>query len=546
MSSRLKFVGPQQGTSESSHVQATDWKKCVICQGDKKEKLSCPADSKRSDVGAGYITLSQDLVAFDTAGCLPKSLSISRINDGDGIETTLKRHRARFHKSCQLEYSKPRLKRATKRKHPDSAESSIEQKLCREQVSRNKSRGMGDHLCLFCEKPSGPSDPLHEAMTKVIGERVKSATKLLDQKLLVKVSSGDLVASEARYHSRCLVALYNAADRVKSSEGTASHATEACYARAFAELIAFLEESLASTDERSPVFKLSDLVQLYVKRLEQLGVSCPCVHSTRLKDRIVASFPELQAFKDGRDILLTSKEDIGTTLRQVYEKDLDNDAYILAQAARIVRKEIVNTTIQFDDSFPENYQVKGLPQSLQTLVAMLCDGPSIKEQSLGTQNQAQLSICQLIVFNSLVYRKKQTLVPRHNKSREPPLPVFLGVLLHNKTRKLNLVDTLHELGLSVSYDRVLEISTDLGSKICKYYNRLDTVCPPQLKKDVFTSSAVDNINYQTSATTANSSFNGTGISVFQHFSNSEQTAESEHKVPVEESPDYPVAVSNCT
>ncbi len=100
-------------------------------------------------------------------------------------------------------------------------------------------------------------------MTKVIGERVKRcATKLLDQKLLVKVSSGDLVTSEARYHSRCLVALYNAADRVKSSEETASHETEACYARAFAEIIAFLEESLASTDERSPVFKLSDLVQL--------------------------------------------------------------------------------------------------------------------------------------------------------------------------------------------------------------------------------------------------------------------------------------------
>ncbi len=138
-------------------------------------------------------------------------------------------------------------------------------------------------------------------------------------------------------------------------------------------------------------------------------MSCPCVHSTRLKDRIVASFPELQAFKDGRDILLTSKEDIGTTLRLVCEKDLDNDAYILAQAARIVRKEIVNTTVQFDDSFPENYQVKGLPQSLQTLVAMLCDGPSIKEQSLGTQNQAQLSICQLFVFNSLVYRKSRPL-----------------------------------------------------------------------------------------------------------------------------------------
>ena len=167
---------------------------------------------------------------------------------------------------------------------------------------------------------------------------------------------------------------------------------------------------------------------------------------------------------------------------------------------------------------------------------MLCDGANIKEQSLTTQNQAQLSICQLIVFNSLLRRKKKTLMTRH-KSREPPLPVFLGVFLHNKTRKRELVDKFHEMGLSVTYDRVLEISTDLGTKICKYYDRLNTVCPPQLIKGVFkgvfTTSAVDNINHQTSSTTAKSSFNGTGISVFQHFSTSEQTTNGESAMPLE-------------
>ena len=57
-----------------------------------------------------------------------------------------------------------------------------------------------------------------------------------------------------------------------------------------------------------------------------------------MKDRILASFPELQAFKDGRDILLTSNEVIGTALQQVCKNDVDDDAYILALAARIVRR----------------------------------------------------------------------------------------------------------------------------------------------------------------------------------------------------------------
>ena len=120
---------------------------------------------------------------------------------------------------------------------------------------------------------------------------------------------------------------------------------------------------------------------------------------------------------------------------------------------------------------------------------------------------------------------------------------YLGVFLHNKTRKRELVDTIHELGLSVSFDRVLEISTDLGTKICKYYDSLNTVCQPQLKKRVFTTSAMDNINHQTSATTAKSSFNGTDISVFQHYGTSEQSIESEPTMPLDESPDCTVATN---
>ncbi len=94
------------------------------------------------------------------------------------------------------------------------------------------------------------------------------------------------------------------------------------------------------------------------------------------------------------------------------------------------------------------------------------------------------------------------------------------MFLHSKTRKRELVDTMHELGLSVSYARVLKISTDLGIKTCKYYGSLNTVCPSQLKRGVFTTCAVDNINHQTSATTAKNSLNGTSISVFQHFNDS--------------------------
>ena len=113
-------------------------------------------------------------------------------------------------------YSKPKLERVMKRKNTavESSTACVEKKPRREQVSQKQNRSYNGLLRLFCEEPASPSDPLHEAMTKVIGERVKRcATKLLDEKLLVKVSSDDLVASEAKYHAKCFVALYNAADK---------------------------------------------------------------------------------------------------------------------------------------------------------------------------------------------------------------------------------------------------------------------------------------------------------------------------------------------
>lgn len=58
------------------------------------------------------------------------------------------------------------------------------------------------------------------------------------------------------------------------------------------------------------------------------------------------------------------------------------------------------------------------------------------------------------------------------------------------------------MGLSISYDRVMDISTELGNKICGHYQREGAVCPPQLKRGLFTSSAVDNLDHNPSSTSA--------------------------------------------
>ena len=84
-----------------------------------------------------------------------------------------------------------------------------------------------------------------------------------------------------------------------------------------------------------------------------------------------------------------------------------------------------------------------------------------------------------------------------------------------RQKKRQLIDALFQHGICISYDRVLEISTQLGESVLCQFMEDGIVCPAILQKGLFTTSAVDNIDHNPSAT-ATTSCHGTGISVFQH------------------------------
>lgn len=91
---------------------------------------------------------------------------------------------------------------------------------------------------------------------------------------------------------------------------------------------------------------------------------------------------------------------------------------------------------------------------------------------------------------------------RHSSDREPPFAINVGLLLYAKTRKRQLIDALVQHGICISYDRALEISTQLGESVLSQVLEDSVVCPAVLQKGMFTTSAVDNINHNLSATTA--------------------------------------------
>ncbi|KAJ8416192.1 hypothetical protein AAFF_G00382140 [Aldrovandia affinis] len=125
-----------------------------------------------------------------------------------------------------------------------------------------------------------------------------------------------MVATEAKYHTKCLVRLYNRERKANlegindNGKGQAASASDIV----FAELVLYIDET-RQDEETASVFKLAELAQLYNSRMEQLGVEVDGrVHTTRLKERLLAEFPDMRSYSKGREVLMAFEVDVSTAL----------------------------------------------------------------------------------------------------------------------------------------------------------------------------------------------------------------------------------------
>ena len=100
-------------------------------------------------------------------------------------------------------------------------------------------------------------------------------------------------------------------------------------------------------------------------------------------------------------------------------------------------------------------------------------------------------------------------------------------------RSKKLIQRLYQLGISVSYERVLELENWIGTSVCERFEEKGVVIPACLRKGLFTVGALDNLYDNPSSTTVVDAFHGTGISLFQFPT---KAAPGEDRFPVTISP----------
>jgi len=124
-------------------------------------------------------------------------------------------------------------------------------------------------------------------------------------------------------------------------------------------------------------------VNLYGTRLKQLETDVTGrIYLTKLKDRLLGFYQDMEAPKQERDVVLIFNQDIGSdigsALSKACEHDADNDAVPLARAASIVRRDMLKMKNQFNCSFEKKCQEESspVPASLLELVSMVLNDPN--------------------------------------------------------------------------------------------------------------------------------------------------------------------------
>ena len=383
------------------------WSSSIICQKNSAELLSNPRNNpKKSNSGAGYQSISEDLLQFHELGGLPRYVRIEEFDEGDARQATFERQNAKWHKPCRNKYNSMKLEslKSKKRKCEDASnpQNDVQKKVTRSSVEVHK--GQVPYICFFCNRSDGKM--LHQVSTFWADRRVRDAALFLnDKELLAKLSAGDMIAMEAKYHSQCLANLYNRERAARSNllwndeDDTVDTSPESI---ALSELVAVIEDRCMYDEGTTSFFVLSDLVKIYKAHVEDLGGNTKG-YSTRLRESILKHLPYLGAStsSNGNKIILGPTDKIGDAVSEACSRDDEGNAMHIARAAQIIHKKIFAKIPTFDSSFQGMSEVETVPKLLVLLLEMLMEGPKVTgwTSENDKENSVALNLALLIKYN---------------------------------------------------------------------------------------------------------------------------------------------------
>ncbi|KAK3910021.1 Microtubule-associated protein VP7 [Frankliniella fusca] len=489
-------------------VLPLDWQKCFNCQTKiNGEELVNPQNIKRLSTEDAYSSLAKNLEGFANFHKLPEDVNL-KVLQGDflKLEESLRKNGAVYHKKCSLKFNSTKLDRIKCQKRSPDQENIVPPSPAKTRKSLNLSPYEKD-TCLFCGLGNSRVWPLSKIQEHGSKAIQKCAVILRDSKILTMCERG---LREMMYHKKCYSNYLNRIRSQQKENSTESCAQSQAHGVVLARLISHMHEvRIDSPVSQPPAFKMSQLARIYGAEMEELGVSCD-VHSTRLRERLLQECPELESTgKCGQDILIACRRDIDWTIRDSCRRDYDDEGCFLSRSADIIRKDL------FSDSQKGHREP---PISLKYLCKMILQGPALRSEEQTEEDFDQIvnSMADLMAYHAVKKVQGNGKFRRHNSRQDTPTPVYVATKLYGETRKKDLVEIYHSIGLSISYDRLQIFLDEAAEKTSLRYMTQGVVCPEPIGRKRFVTAAADNLDHNPSSTTARSAYHGTAISIMQH------------------------------
>jgi len=212
------------------------------------------------------------------------------------------------------------------------------------------------------------------------------------------------------------------------------------------------------------------------------------------------------------------KKTVGAALAQASRIHMSNDeAQKIVEVGLFLRQHILQEQKHFNGSFDPSCLSEPVSKPLLTLLDVLLESLSSIEDKVA-EDQASISarfrvvctISQLICSNA-AQQSSSARTLYQMKERETPFSLYVGLELHASARQKGTINTFHEMGMSVSYDRVMEVRKELAISVSMRFAEDGVVSPSNIKRGVFTTGAVDNIDES-----GRTELRGTAISLTNH------------------------------
>lgn len=380
-------------------------------------------------------------------------------------------------------------------------------------------------MCFFCDKAAGYREQLRTVSTKSAGKSLHDAIEITgNDKLRVKLSTAvdlkDAHAIDIKYHKKCWGNNISTVLRRQSADTTPSEASIAAEIAAKIEFLTTTEIALKS----GKVLIMSELQAAYDSILKENGVDNKTCSRKVLKQLIQSEIEEVEFHKSKRvneseRVTIKATRDAAVQLSN-QESDVNDAMKTLYDAALYLRKCINQSKKWVFKGSLEGLSKDHYPEELYCFFRWVINGPnttlSVEEKSNEVHKRA-MSLVQSTISTCLTERqvgnKKSEIF---KSSREMPQQLAIGLAIHQSVRSKELVNMLRGFGLSVEYNRLLRVESQIEASVLKRMEHNDGLfLPPDIVKGRHVFFAIDNIDFQEDTYDGSNTLHGTSMAIYQ-------------------------------